>query len=124
MANILGKALLGFLSSAVFIATFFLIGDVLIAATAAVTVALAQFVLWRTASISPGPAIWASLAVVITLSCLSLSGDDTSLALNPGQMDAAQPDCQCSPKQKIPARATPVPSYEVPKDVAPPPGRV
>lgn len=118
------KVLLGFLSTAVFFAAFFLIGDVLIAAIAAIAVAVTQFVLWRTTQSSPGLSVLASLAVVIALTGLSLHGEDTFPVLNPMQVNTTQPDCQCSPKQNIPVRATPVPSYDVPNVVAPPPGRV
>ncbi len=118
------RILLGFLSTAVFFASFFLIGDVLIAAVAALAVAVTQFVLWRTTLSSPGLSVLASLFVVIALTGLSLQAEDPFPALNPTQVNATQPDCQCSPKTNLPVRATPVPSYETPKVIAPPPGRV
>jgi amino acid transporter len=120
MAHALPKALLGFLSTAVFFAAFFLVGDILIAAFAAFLVAIAQFVLSRSAKVNPGLPIWASLAIVITLTGLSLQDENTLATLDATQASTAQPDCHCSAlKPADPARAMRVPFREAPKALAP-----
>ena len=125
MAHIIQKTLLGFLSTAVFFAAFFLAGDVLIAATAAVLTAIAQFVLSRSANVNPGLPMLASLAVVIALTGFSLRGDDTFAATDPAQVSATQPNCHCSAlKSANPARAMQVPYRDIPKTLAPEGGRV
>lgn len=125
MARALQKTLLGFLSTLVFFAAFFLVGDVLLAAIAALMVAIAQFVLWRTTKISPGGSIWASLAIVIVLTGLSLKGDDTLPAVDAAQVNAQQPNCHCSAQKGAnPARAMQVPFREAPKALAPVDNRV
>ena len=125
MARALQKTLLGFLSTLVFFAAFFLIGDVLLAAIAALIVAVAQFVLWRTTKVSPGASIWASLAIVIVLTGLSLKGDDTFPAVDAAQVNAQQPNCHCSAQKGAnPARAMQVPFREAPKALAPADNRV
>lgn len=125
MAHALPKALLGFLSTAVFFATFFLVGDVLIAAFAAVLVAIAQFVLRRSAKVNPGLSIWASLAIVIALTGLSLQGENTFATMDATQASAAQPNCHCSAlKPADPARVMRVPLREAPKALAPAGSRV
>ena len=123
MARALRNTLLGFLSTAVFFAGFFLIGDVLIAAFAAFIVAIVQFVITRTATLGSGLPILASLAVVIALTGLSLRGDDSLSALDATQVNATQ-NCHCTQKPGTPARATPVPFREIPNAVAPEGGRV
>jgi thiol:disulfide interchange protein len=120
MARALPKALLGFLSTAVFFAAFFLAGDILIAAFAAFLVVIAQFVLSRSAKVNPGLSIWASLAIVIALTGLSLQGEDTFAAMEATQANTAQPNCHCSAlKPADPARAMRVPFREAPKGLAP-----
>lgn len=125
MARALQKTLLGFLSTLVFFAAFFLVGDVLIAAFAAFIVAVAQFVLSRSAKVNPGLSIWASLAIVIALTGLSLKGDDTFPAVDAAQLNALQPNCHCSAQKTAnPARAMRVPFHEAPKVLAPEDNRV
>lgn len=124
MARALRNTLLGFLSTAVFFAGFFLIGDVLIAAFAAFIVAVAQFVMTRTATLGSGLPILASLAVVIALTGLSLKGEDSFPGLDPEQASIVQPNCHCTSNTTAPVRATPVPFREEPKALAPAGGRV
>ncbi|MGL5166367.1 MAG: hypothetical protein ACRC9K_10825 [Afipia sp.] len=125
MARTLQNILLGFLSTAVFFAGFFLIGDVLIAALTAFAVAVVQLVLGRTTKVNPGLSVLASLAVVFTITGLSLRGDDTFSALDATQVNALQQNCHCdAQKTTSPAHATPVPLREVPKALAPAGGRV
>lgn len=123
--NALQKTLLGFLSTAVFFAAFFMIGDVLLAAVAAVGVAIVQFVLWRTAHVSPGIAIWASLAVVIALTGLSLHGDDAFADMDVSQASAPAHNCHCAtPNARTTLHALPVPFRERAKVLAPAAGPV
>ncbi|MCF2524337.1 hypothetical protein [Bradyrhizobium sp. G127] len=125
MARALPKALLGFLSTAVFFAAFFLVGDILIAAFAAFLVAVAQFVLSRSAKVNPGLSIWASLAVVIALTGLSLQGENMSATVDATQASTTQPNCHCSAlKPADRARAMHVPFREAPKALAPAGNRV
>lgn len=125
MAHLIQKTLLGFLSTAVFFAAFFLAGDILIAASAAVLAAIAQFVLSRSANINPGLPMLASLAVVMVLTGLSLRGDDSFASADPSQVSATQPNCHCSAlKSANPARLMQVPLRETPKALAPSGGRV
>ncbi len=125
MAHVLRKPLTGFLSTAVFFAAFFLVGDVLIAAFTAFVFAVVQFILTRTATNGSGLPILASLAVVIALTGLSLKGDDTFPAMDATQVNATQPNCHCgAQKTTAPARAAPVPFREAPKALAPADGRV
>jgi len=119
MARAIRNTLLGFLSTAVFFAGFFLIGDVLIAAFAAFIVAVVQFVITRTATLGSGLPVLASLAVVIALTSLSLRGDDSFLALEPAQASIVQPNCHCTSNTAAPLRATPVPFREAPNTLAP-----
>ncbi len=121
----LQKTLLGFLSTAVFFAAFFLVGDILIAATAAFVVAVAQFVLTRGSQAHSGLSILASLAIVIALTGFSLQGAETFPAVDATQTSAAQPNCHCSAlKSASPVRAMPVPFREAPKLLAPEGSRV
>lgn len=124
MARLLRNTLLGFLSTAVFFAGFFLIGDVLVAAFAAFIVAVVQFVITRTTTLGSGLPILASLVVVIALTSLSLRGDDSFSALDPAQASLLQPNCHCTSSTAAPMRATPVPFREAPKALAPAGGRV
>lgn len=124
MARALQNILLGFLSTAVFFAGFFVIGDVLIAAFAAFIVAVAQFVITRTTTLGSGLPILASLAVVIALTGLSLRGEDSFPELDPAQASIVQPNCHCTGNTSAPVRATPVPFREAPKTLAPTGGRV
>jgi hypothetical protein len=124
MARAFPKALLGFLSTAVFFAAFFLVGDILIAAFAAFLVAVAQFVLSRSAKVNPGLSIWASLAIVVALTGLSLQGENTLAGVDATQASTA-PDCHCSAlKPADSARAMHVPFREAPKALAPAGSRV
>lgn len=123
MARTALNILLGFLSTAVFFVTFILVGDVLLAAVAALAVIVVQFVLGRTTGARPSAAIWGSLAIVLTLTGVSLAGDDTTVPL------AAQTDitgsvenCACKPATKV--RGLPVPFRAAPKALAPAPGPV
>jgi hypothetical protein len=102
MARTALKILLGFLSTAVFFAAFALIGDVLLAAVAAVTVVIAQVVFGRTTGARPSAAIWASLALVLALTGVTLAGDDTasaSLAF-PAEFTGSVSNCACKPGSK------------------------
>lgn len=98
------QTLLSFLSTAVFFATFILAGDILIAATVAIFTALVQFVVRQSAYRRKAVLIWASLAIVLALTGLSLKGDEASAASMPKAkakaIHAVQP-CACD----APARA-------------------
>ena len=76
MARNVLNGILSCLSTAVFFATFVLVGDVLVAATAAVATAVVQFVVRQSVYHRTGVLMWASLALVIALTGLSLTGDD------------------------------------------------
>ncbi len=76
MARNIRNSILSFLSTAVFFATFVLVGDVLVAATAAVATALVQFIVRQSTQHRTGVLMWASLALVIALTGLSIRGDD------------------------------------------------
>lgn len=126
MARTTLKVLLGFLSTAVFFAAFVLVGDVVLAAFAAIAVVVAQIVFGRTTSAKPSVAIWGSLAIVLTLTGVSLAGDDTTEPpVSQTDITGAVTDCACKPAAKV--RGLPVPfrpTPEAPKALAPPPGPV
>jgi hypothetical protein len=123
MAHTALKILLGFLSTAVFLAAFVLVGDVLLAAIAAAAVVLVQFVLGRTTSAKPGIAMWASLAIVLTLTGVSLMGDDATVPLaSQADVTGSVANCACKPVTKV--RGLPVPFHSAPKTLAPAPGPV
>jgi hypothetical protein len=123
MARTALKILLGFLSTAVFFAAFILVGDVLLAAVAAAAVIVAQFVLGRTANAKPSVAIWASLAIVLTLTGLSLMGDDANASLmSRTDITGSVSNCACKPATKV--HGQPVPFLSAPKTIAPAPGGV
>jgi len=124
MARTTFRILLGFLSTAVFFAAFVLIGDVLLSALAAVTVVIAQVVFGRTTGAQPSVAIWASLALVLTLTGITLAGDDTasaSLAI-PAEVTGSVSNCACKPGTK--PVSTPLPPHSALKALAPAPGAV
>lgn len=121
-ALLVRKILLGFLSTAVFFAVFVLIGDILIAAVSAIAVAIAQFVLGRSAQSNPGLSVLASLVVVLALTGLSLAGDDP-LSASAIQANTPQSDCHCH-MPATPAHVTPIPLHEIPQGLASKPGRV
>lgn len=124
-AMVIPKALLAFLSTAVFFSAFFLIGDVLIAAVSAIAVAVAQFILAQSSRSQSGLLVLASLAVVLALTGLSLAGDDPLSATNVTRVNATQSGCHCHTQDATnPAHLTPVPLREIPKNLAPVPGRV
>ena len=86
MARTIEKTFTSFLSTAVFFATFLIAGDILIAALTGVATAIIQVVLRRTAH-QRTVLIWASLAIVLALTGLSLNGDDaTAATLSAAQM--------------------------------------
>lgn len=77
------QTLLSFLSTAIFFATFIIAGDILIAATVAIFTALVQFVVRQSAYRRQAVLIWASLAIVVALTGLSLKGDEAAAASRP-----------------------------------------
>jgi hypothetical protein len=83
MARTILNSILSFLSTAVFFATFALAGDVLLAATAAIAAAFVQFVVRRSTQHRTGVLMWASLALVLALTGLSLKGDEAFAASMP-----------------------------------------
>lgn len=104
------KILAGFLSAAVFFAAFFAVGDILIAAVGAIAVAAAQLILgWNRGRVARLP-IWASLALVVTLTGATLAGDDAASVVVP--VRAESPDCACRPQPTLKARALPAPRGE------------
>lgn len=123
MAHIALKILLGFLSTAVFFTAFVLVGDVVLAALAAAAIVVAQVVFGRTTGAKPSPAIWASLALVLALTGLTLAGDDTtatSLA-SPAEFTGSLSNCACKPSAKPGIQLAP---HSAPKALAPAPGPV
>ena len=89
---------LGFLSTAMFLATFIVAGDILMAATVAVGTAITQFLLRQSMHQKVGVLIWASLALVIALTGLSLNGDPADAAQAPitiSQSSDVTPACAC-----------------------------
>lgn len=77
------QTVLSFLSIAVFFATFMIVGDVLIAAIVAIFTAIMQFIVRQSAYRRKALLIWASLAIVLALTGLSLKGDEASAAPTP-----------------------------------------
>jgi len=124
MARTALKILSGFLSTVIFFVTFNLVGDVLLAAIAAVAVVIAQFVFGRTTGARPSRTIWASLAIVLFLVGFSLTGDDAASASMITQTDVtgSVSNCACKPTTKV--RAMPIPFHSAPKALAPAPGPV
>lgn len=112
MTRLLRTALAGLLSVAVFFATFLAAGDVLIAALGAIAVAIAQLALgWNRGRVARLP-IWASLAIIATLTGATLAGDDAAPAVVPVRADAPAADCACRPQPTLKARALPAPHSE------------
>ena len=123
MARTALRILLGFLSTAVFLAAFILVGDVLLAAIAATAVVVVQFVFGRTTSAKPSVAIWASLAIVLTLTGVSLMGDDANASLmSRTDITGSVSNCACKPATKV--HGLPVQFLSTPKTIAPAPGPV
>ncbi len=77
MARTIQKTILSFVSTAVFFATFIVSGDVLVAALVAVATALVQVVVRLSTQHRTGALMWASLALVIALTGLTIKGDTT-----------------------------------------------
>jgi hypothetical protein len=98
LTRTLQKTLSGFLSTAVFLAAFAALGDILAAAAVAVATSIAQVVLTRSAGRPAGVLVWASLAVVVALTSLTLAGDD-AFAVEPTPVHAGKSssDCSCRP---------------------------
>ena len=121
MAHTALKIVLGFLSTAVFFAAFVLVGDVLLAAVAALAVIVAQFVFGRTTGAKPSMAIWGSLAIVLTLTGVSLAGDDTTdPLLSQTDITGTVTDCACKPAAKVRSLAVPFRhAPQTPKALAP-----
>ena len=90
--------ILSFLSTAVFFATFIVVGDVLIAAMAAIVTAIVQFAIRESAYRRSAFLIWASLAIVLAITGLSLKGDEAHAA---GFSNSSATPCACH----APARA-------------------
>ena len=76
MFYFLRRLLVSFLSTIVFFATYVLLGDVLLAAIAAISTVIAQLVLGWTTYGSRGGMTWASLAVVLVLTGTTFAGED------------------------------------------------
>ncbi len=123
MARTALRILLGFLSTAVFLAAFILVGDVLLAAIAATAVVVVQFVFGRTTSAKPSVAIWASLAIVLTLTGVSLMGDDANASLM-SRTDITGFGVQLRLQARDQVHGLPVPFLSTPKTIAPAPGPV
>lgn len=124
MAHTALKILLGFLSTAVFFAAFVLIGDVGLAALTAAAVVVAQVVLGRTTGAKPSASIWASLALVLALTGLTLAGDDTTAAslASPAEFTGSVSNCACKPSTK--SGDIQLAPHSAPKTLAPAPGPV
>jgi hypothetical protein len=97
LTRTLQKTLTGFLSTAVFFAAFVALGDVLAAAAVAVAASIAQMVLTRSAGRPAGVLVWASLAVVLALTSLTLAGDDAFAVAPPVHAGKSSSDCFCRP---------------------------
>ncbi len=100
MARTIQTTFTSFLSTAIFFATFFALGDVLIAASAAVVTAIAQYAVRRSRHRNSGVLMWASLALVLVLTGLSVKGDDAyaatlSQAQMTRQLDGKVTPCSC-----------------------------
>jgi hypothetical protein len=124
MARATLKIVLGFLSTAMFFVAFVLVGDVVLAALAATAVVIAQVVFGRTTGAKPSLAIWASLALILTLTGVTLAGDDTtatSLA-SPAEFTGSISNCACKPSSK--SGNIPLAPHSAPKALAPAPGPV
>lgn len=124
MARTALKILLGFLSTAVFFAAFVVVGDVLLAAIAATAVVVVQFVFGRTTSAKPSASMWASLAIVLILTGVSLKGDDVTASLaSQTDVTGSVANCACTPAAKV-LRGLAGPFRQTPKALAPAPGGV
>ena len=107
MARTIQTTIMSFLSTAVFFATFLLVGDVLIAATAAVGTTLVQFVIRQSTQQKSGVLMWASLALILALTGLTITGDDAfastqSQAKISGHETTVLSKCSC----RVPAGLT------------------
>lgn len=124
MARTALKILLGFLSTAVFFAAFVAVGDVVLAALAATAIVVAQVVFGRTTGARPSLAIWASLALVLTLTGVTLAGDDTATAsaASPTEFTGSISKCDCKPSVK--RGNIQLAPHSAPKTLAPAPGPV
>jgi len=124
MARTTLRILLGFLSTAIFFAAFVLVGDVLLAALAAAAVVVGQIVFGRTTGARPSHAVWASLALVLTLTGVTLAGDDTTSAslASPAEFTGSVSNCACKPSAK--PGHIPLAPQSAPKTLAPSPGPV
>jgi intracellular septation protein A len=76
MFYLLRRLLVSFLSTIVFFAAYIAVGDILLAAMAAIAIVISQLVLGWTAYGSRGGMTWASLAVVLALTGTTFAGDD------------------------------------------------
>jgi intracellular septation protein A len=84
MIKIFRKLLVSLLSIMCFFAAFVVAGDVLIAAVLAITVAISQMVLAWSTHRRAGAMTWASLALVLALTGMTLVGEDIDAALPRG----------------------------------------
>lgn len=82
MFYLLRRLLISFLSTIVFFAVYVAVGDILLAAIAAVATVISQLVLGWTAYGSRGGMTWASLAVIVTLTGTTFAGDDPVTSAN------------------------------------------
>jgi Intracellular septation protein A len=82
MFYLLRRLLVGFLSTIVFFATYVAVGDILLAAMAAIATVIAQLVLGWTAYGSRGGMTWASLAVVLILTGTTFAGENPAASAN------------------------------------------
>ncbi|HEX7789829.1 MAG TPA: hypothetical protein VF467_04800 [Afipia sp.] len=116
MARALQNFIFGFLSTAIFFAAFVAAGDILIAALSAITVTIVQFVLRRTSQQKTGILMWASLAIVLTLTGISMMGDDEAFAVTGAvpQINKAVAECSCNAGPfPLPVRTTFHPSRDI-----------
>jgi intracellular septation protein A len=100
MTDIIRKLMTGFVSTLTFFAVFAVAGDVLVAASVAVTGAIAQFALAATARSRPGAIGWtaslASLTVVVTLTGATLAGETAAASSwSPASVSCTTQHCAC-----------------------------
>lgn len=116
MARALQNFVFGFLSTVIFFAAFVAAGDVLIAALSAIAVTIVQFVLRRSSQQKTGVLMWASLAIVIALTGISMMGDDEAFAVTGSvpQVSKAMAECSCSARQPVlPVQAASYPPSDI-----------
>ena len=113
--NSVEATVFGFLSTSLFIVTFLAVGDVLIAAGVAVATAITQIMLRQSSHRKVGILVWASLALVIALTGLTLNGDEADAASAPITVSDIKPVCACHGQQRLEASEALLPALKLVK---------